>query len=62
VSWPGFQQQTWKSTTVAGQLTVQQGNEANAERIFVVMHNEEEFGLEDRCVAVSLSQLAQGYV
>jgi tetratricopeptide (TPR) repeat protein len=41
---------------------LQQGNDANAERIFLVaVHKAEEFGLEDRRVAVSLSQLAQVY-
>ena len=47
---------------MAGQQTVQQANDATAERIFLVaVHNAEEFGLEDRRVAVSLSQLAQVY-
>ena len=46
----------------AGQQAVQQGNYANAERIFLVaVHNAEEFGLIDRRVEVSLSQLAQVY-
>jgi hypothetical protein len=41
---------------------LQQGNDANAERIFLVaVHKAEEPGLEDRRVAVSLSQLAQVY-
>ena len=60
VSWPGCQQQTWESATAAGQQAVQQGNYANAERIFLVaVHRAEEFGLEDRRVVVSLSQLTQ---
>lgn len=42
---------------------MQQGNYADAERIFLVaVHNAEEFGLEDRRVAVSLSQLTQIYI
>ena len=46
----------------AGQQAVQQGNDADGERIFLVaVHKAEEFGLEDRRVAVSLSQLAQVY-
>jgi tetratricopeptide (TPR) repeat protein len=41
---------------------VQQGNYADAERIFLVaVHKAEEFGLEDRRVAVSISKLAQVY-
>ena len=62
VSWSGCQQQTWESATAAGQQTVQQANDATAEQIFLVaVHNAEAFGLEDRRVAVSLSQLAQVY-
>ena len=62
VSWPGCQQQTWESAIAAGQQAVQQGNNANTERIFLVaVHNAEAFGLEYRRVAVSLSQLAQVY-
>ena len=46
----------------AGQQAVQQGNYADAERMFLVaVRKAEEFGLEDRRVAVSLSQLAQVY-
>ena len=58
----------WPATDVgvsdgAGQQAVQQGNYANAERIFLVaVHNAEAFGLEDRRLAVSISQLAQVYV
>ena len=45
----------------AGQQALHQGNYANAEQIIVVaMHHAEEFGLEDRHVAVFLSQLVQG--
>ena len=41
---------------------MQQANDATAEQIFLVaVHNAEAFGLEDRRVAVSLSQLAQVY-
>ena len=41
---------------------MQQGNNANAERIFLVaVHNAEAFGPEYRRVAVSLSQLVQVY-
>jgi tetratricopeptide (TPR) repeat protein len=59
---PASQQQTWESAMAAGQQAVQQGNYANVERIFLVaLHIAEEFGLEDRRVAVSLSQLAQVY-
>jgi tetratricopeptide (TPR) repeat protein len=39
-----------------------QGNDANAERIFLMaVHKAEEFGLEDRRMAVSLSPLAKGH-
>jgi tetratricopeptide (TPR) repeat protein len=56
------QQQTWESVMAAGQQAVQQGNYAEAERIFqVAVQKAEEFGREDRRVAVSLSQLAQVY-
>lgn len=56
------QQQTWESTMAAGQEAVRQGNYAEAERIFLVgVQKAEEFGLQDRRVAVSLSQLAQVY-
>ena len=59
---PGCQQQTWESAMAAGQQAVQQGNYADAERMFLVaVRKAEEFGLEDRRVAVSLSQLAQVY-
>ncbi len=56
------QEQTWESTMAAGQQAVQQGNYAEAERAFqAAVRKAEEFGLEDRRVAVSLSQLAQVY-
>ena len=46
----------------AGQQDGQQGNYENAERIFfMAVHKAEEFGLEDRRVAVSLSPPAQGH-
>ena len=62
MSWPGCQQQTWESATAAEQRDVQQGNYANAEWIFLMaVHNAEESVLEDRRVAVSLSQPAQVY-
>ena len=42
--------------------TVQQANDAEAERIFLVaVHNAEECGLEDRRMVVRLSQLEQVY-
>ena len=60
--WPGCQQQTWESAMAAGQQDVQQGNYENAERIFfMAVHKAEEFGLEDRRMAVSLSPPAQGH-
>jgi tetratricopeptide (TPR) repeat protein len=41
---------------------LQQGNDANTERIFLMaLHKAEEFGLEDRRMAVSLSPPAQGH-
>ena len=47
---------------MAGQQTVQQANDATAERIFLVaVHNAGECSLEDRRLVVSLSQLAQVY-
>jgi tetratricopeptide (TPR) repeat protein len=56
------QQQTWESTMSAGKQAIQEGNYAEAERVFLVaVHKAEEFGLEDRRVAVSLSRLAQVY-
>jgi tetratricopeptide (TPR) repeat protein len=56
------QQQTWESAIASGQQAVQEGNYAEAERIFkVAVQRAEEFGREDRRVAVSLSQLAQVY-
>jgi tetratricopeptide (TPR) repeat protein len=59
---PACQQQTWEAAMAAGQQAVQQGNYADAERIFLAaVHKAEEFGLQDRRVAVSLSQLAQVY-
>ncbi|MDE3051042.1 MAG: tetratricopeptide repeat protein, partial [Nitrospirota bacterium] len=62
LSWPGCQQQTWESAMAAGQQAVQQGNYADAERMFLMaVRKAEEFGLEDRRVAVSLSQLAAVY-
>ncbi len=58
----GCQEQTWDSAMAAGQQAVQQGNYADAERIFLAaVKKAEAFGLEDRRVAVSLSQLAQVY-
>lgn len=46
----------------AGQQAVQEGSYAEAERILLLaVHKAEKFGLEDRRVAVSLSQLAQAY-
>jgi len=62
LSLPVCQQQTWESAMAAGQQAVQQGNYADAERIFLAaVHKAEEFGLQDRRVAISLSQLAQVY-
>ena len=56
------QQQTWESAMASGQQAVQEGNYAEAERIFkVAVQRAEEFGREDRRVAVSLTQLAQVY-
>lgn len=56
------QEQTWESAMAAGQQAVQQGNYAEAERTYLVaVKKAEEFGLEDRRVALSLSQLAQVY-
>ena len=46
----------------AGQQAVQQGNYAEAERIYqAAVKKAETYGREDRRVAVSLSQLAQVY-
>jgi tetratricopeptide (TPR) repeat protein len=62
VFWLGCQQQTWESAMAAGQQAIQQGNYADAERLLLLaVRKAEEFGLEDRRVAVSLSQLAQVY-
>ena len=56
------QEQTWESAMTAGQQAVQQGNYAEAERIYqVAIKKAETYGLEDRRVAVSVSQLAQLY-
>jgi len=56
------QQPTWESAMAAGQQAVEQGNYAEAERMFkLAVQKAEEFGREDRRVAVSLSQLAQVY-
>src|SRR5574342_1172355 len=56
------QEQTWESTMAAGQQAVQEGNYAEAERIYLVaVKKAEEFGPEDRRVALSLTQLAQVY-
>lgn len=56
------QEQTWESAMAAGQQAVQQGNYAEAERIYeAAVKKAEMYGREDRRVAVSLSQLAQVY-
>src|SRR6476620_6702681 len=56
------QEQTWESVMAAGQQAVQQGNYAEAERIYqVAVRKAETYGREDRRVAVTLSQLAQVY-
>ena len=56
------QEQTWESAMAAGQQAVQQGNYAEAERIYQAgLKKAETFGHEDRRVAVTLSQLAQVY-
>src|SRR5262245_4786066 len=56
------QQPTWESAMASGQHAVEQGNYAEAERMFkLAVQKAEEFGREDRRVAVSLSQLAQVY-
>jgi len=56
------QQQTWESAMASGQQAVQQGNYAEAERFFTIaVQKAEEFGRQDRRVAISLSQLAQVY-
>src|SRR5690348_9802938 len=56
------QEQTWESAMAAGQQAVQQGNYAEAERIYqTAVMKAETYGREDRRVAVSLSQLAQLY-
>src|SRR5262245_61358111 len=56
------QEQTWESAMAAGQQAVQQGNYAEAERIYQgAVKKAEAYGHEDRRVAVTLSQLAQVY-
>src|SRR5262249_9540899 len=56
------QEETWESSMAAGQQAVQQGNYAEAERIYqIAVKKAEAYGREDRRVAVSLSQLAQVY-
>jgi tetratricopeptide (TPR) repeat protein len=56
------QEQTWESAMAAGQQAIQQGNYAEAERIYeAAVKKAETYGRKDRRVAVSLSQLAQVY-
>jgi tetratricopeptide (TPR) repeat protein len=57
------QEHSWESAMAAGHQAVQQGNYAEAERIYQgAVKKAEQYGREDRRVAVSLSQLAQVYV
>ena len=56
------QEQTWESAMAAGQQAMQQGNYAEAERIYqAAVRKAETYGRADRRVAVSLSHLAQVY-
>src|SRR5215831_20391768 len=59
---PTCQQETWESAMAAGQQAVREGNYTDAERIYLAaVRKAEEFGPQDRRVAISLSQLAQVY-